>query len=48
MEFRLIILWILISVTLSCSKDVTKTDTLTIDVEFNELGSDGPYVNGET
>ena len=48
MEFRFILLWILISVTLSCSKDVTKTDTLTIDVEFNELGSDGPYVYGET
>ena len=48
MEFRLIILWILISATLSCSKDVAKTDTLTTDVEFNELGSDGPYVYGET
>ena len=33
---------------LSCSKDVSKIDSSIPDVEFNELGNDGPYIYGET
>ena len=42
-NLRLILLYIIISAALSCSKDATKIDSLTPDVKFNELGSDGPY-----
>ena len=47
-KFRLIIFSILFFTSLSCSKDATKIDSLIPDVEFNELGSDGPYIYGET
>ena len=47
-NLRLILLSIIISAALSCSKDATKIDSLTPDVKFNELGSDGPYLYGET
>ena len=47
-NIRLIIQLILFSVIISCSKNPTKTDSLIIDVEFNELGSDGPYLYGDT
>ena len=47
-NLRLIIFSILFSTSLSCSKDATKRDSLIPDVEFNELGSDGPYIYGET
>ena len=36
-NIRLIIQLILFSVIISCSKNPTKTDSLIIDVEFNEL-----------
>ena len=47
-NIRLIIQLILFSVIISCSKNPTKTDSLITDVEFNELGSDGPYLYGDT
>ena len=47
-NLRLIIFSILFSTSLSCSKDATKSYSLIPDVEFNELGSDGPYIYGET
>ena len=47
-NLRLIILLMLFSTVLSCSKDPTKIVSSIPDVEFNELGSDGPYIYGET
>ena len=46
-NLRLIIFSILFFTSLSCSKDATKTYSLIPDDEFNELGSDGPYIYGE-
>ena len=47
-NLRLIILSMLFYTLLSCSKDVSKIDSSIPDVEFNELGNDGPYIYGET
>ena len=47
-NLRLIILSMLFYTLLSCSKDVSKIDSSISDVEFNELGNDGPYIYGET
>ena len=46
--FRLNTLAIIFFLILSCSKDIPTQDNLTLDIEFNELGSDGPYLYGET
>ncbi len=42
------ILLLFIFLTISCSKDTPSNSDPILDIEFDELGSDGPYLYGET